>query len=57
MARVVAAEETTVEQVSGHVYVAASWSGRRDAGEQPLTGVRVTDSVGFASTGDDGARR
>ena len=55
MAWVVAAEETAVEQVSGHVYVDANGNGRRDAGEQPLTGVRVTDSVGFASTGDDGA--
>jgi len=54
-AGLVAEEETAVEQVSGHVYVDTNGNGRRDAGEQPLTGVRVTDSVGFTSTGDDGA--
>lgn len=49
-----AERETAVEQVSGRVYVDANGNGRFDTGEQPLTGVQITDSVGFATTGDDG---
>lgn len=50
----VAQEETAVEQVSGRVYVDANGNGRLDSGEHPLTGVRITDSMGFAVSGDDG---
>lgn len=50
----VAQDETAVEEVSGRVYVDANGNGSLDSGEQPLTGVRVTDSMGFAVSGDDG---
>lgn len=47
-------EETAVELVSGRVYVDANGNGSFDTGERPLTGVRVTDSVSFTASGDDG---
>ncbi|MCE5276956.1 MAG: metallophosphoesterase [Planctomycetaceae bacterium] len=41
--------------VKGVVFLDANANGKRDDGEKGLSGVRVTDGVGFAVTGDDGA--
>lgn len=49
-----AAEETSVPRVSGTVFIDANGDGKLDAGEKPLTGIRVTDSVGFVTTDDQG---
>lgn len=57
MARLAGAEdaaETAVERVSGTVFLDANRNGSQDAGEPPLVGVRVTDSVGFVVTDDQG---
>lgn len=50
----IGAEETSVPRVSGIVFVDADGDGSFDAGEKPLTGIRVTDSVGFVTTDDQG---
>lgn len=42
-------------QVSGRVFLDANGNGTLDAGEKGLPGVRVTDGVGFVTTGADGA--
>jgi hypothetical protein len=41
--------------VSGTVYLDANGNGRRDAGEAPVAGVRVTDGVGIVATDAAGA--
>lgn len=46
--------ETSVDRVSGTVFVDTNANGSFDSGEKPLAGIRITDSVGFVSTDDQG---
>ncbi|NDH64688.1 MAG: hypothetical protein EBY18_24250, partial [Alphaproteobacteria bacterium] len=46
--------ETAVDRVSGIVYLDANANGQCDAGEKPLAGIRITDSIGFVMTDDQG---
>lgn len=43
--------------VEGAVFLDANGNGALDAGEKGLPGIRVTDSVDFTATGEDGAYR
>lgn len=43
------------QTVSGTVYFDANGNGKRDSGENGLAGMRVTDSVNFVVTGQDGS--
>lgn len=43
-----------VETVSGRVYLDANGNGKPDSGEKGLFGIRITDSVNFVVTGEDG---
>lgn len=48
------AQAAGVGTASGRVYQDANSNGRLDAGEQGISGVRVTDGVGFVTSGADG---
>lgn len=48
------AQTTAVDTVSGHVYQDSNGNGKLDPGEQGISGVRVTDGVGFVTSGADG---
>jgi len=43
------------EVVSGRVYLDANGNGKFDSGEKGLAGIRITDSVNFVTTGEDGS--
>ena len=49
-----AAQAANPATVSGHVYQDANGNGSFDPGEKGIPGVRVTDGVGFATSGADG---